>query len=93
LDEKLALHHQVIYTTHSPFMVPSGKLGTVRTVEDVIDHRDRDIPIVRGTKVGRDVLSTDRDTLFPLQDAPGYETSATAPARPSPGGEKSSSPE
>lgn len=35
-DEKLAPHHQGIYTTHSPFMVPSEKLGTVRTVEDVV---------------------------------------------------------
>lgn len=72
-DEKLAPHHQVIYTTHSPFMVPSEKLGTVRTVEDVVDHRDRSNPIVHGTKVGSDVLSTDRDTIFPLQGALGYE--------------------
>lgn len=72
-DEKLAPHHQVIYTTHSPFMVPTEKLGTVRTVEDVVDHRDRDNPILHGTKVGSDVLSTDRDTIFPLQGALGYE--------------------
>jgi hypothetical protein len=71
--EKLAPHHQVIYTTHSPFMVPSESLGTVRTVEDVVDHRDHDNPIVHGTKVGSDVLSTDRDTIFPLQSALGYE--------------------
>lgn len=71
--EKLAPHHQVIYTTHSPFMVPSDNLGTVRTVEDVVDHRDHDNPIVHGTKVGSDVLSTDRDTIFPLQSALGYE--------------------
>ncbi|HEX4452457.1 MAG TPA: AAA family ATPase [Kofleriaceae bacterium] len=71
--EKLAPHHQVIYTTHSPFMVPSENLGTVRTVEDVVDHRDHDNPIVHGTKVGSDVLSTDRDTIFPLQSALGYE--------------------
>lgn len=71
--DKLAPHHQVIYTTHSPFMVPSENLGTVRTVEDVVDHRDHDNPIVHGTKVGSDVLSTDRDTIFPLQSALGYE--------------------
>jgi energy-coupling factor transporter ATP-binding protein EcfA2 len=71
--EKLAPHHQVIYTTHSPFMVPAENLSAVRTVEDVVDHRDRDYPIVHGTKVGDDVLSTDRDTIFPLQSALGYE--------------------
>ena len=28
--------HQVIYTTHSPFMVPTSRLGDVRIVEDVV---------------------------------------------------------
>src|SRR5262249_42060922 len=32
---------------------------------------------VLGTKVGDDVLSTDRDTLFPLQSALGYEITQT----------------
>jgi predicted ATP-dependent endonuclease of OLD family len=71
--EKLAPNHQLIYTTHSPFMVPSDNLAAVRTVEDVIEHRDGDRPIIHGTKVGGDVLSTDRDTIFPLQGALGYE--------------------
>jgi AAA ATPase domain len=76
-DEKLTPHHQIIYTTHSPFMVPSERLSAVRTVEDLVDHRDHDNPIVHGTKVGSDVLSTDRDTIFPLQGALGYEITQT----------------
>jgi predicted ATP-dependent endonuclease of OLD family len=71
--ERLAPNYQVIYTTHSPFMVPSDNLLSARTVEDVIIHRQDEPPEVLGTKIGSDVLSTDRDTLFPLQAALGYE--------------------
>lgn len=71
--ERLAPDYQVLYTTHSPFMVPSDNLMSVRTVEDVVEHRAGERPVVHGTKVGDDVLSTDRDTLFPLQGALGYE--------------------
>lgn len=34
IDEKLAPEYQVIYTTHSPFMIDSLKLNEVRTVYD-----------------------------------------------------------
>jgi predicted ATP-dependent endonuclease of OLD family len=71
--ERLAPDHQVIYTTHSPFMVPSDNLLSARTVEDVVIHKAGEQPDVRGTKVGGQVLSTDKDTLFPLQGALGYE--------------------
>lgn len=71
--EKLAPHHQVIFTTHSPFMVPPENLLCARTVEDVVVFHEGDQPEVHGTKVGSEVLSTDRDTLFPLQGALGYE--------------------
>lgn len=73
--EKLEPKHQVIYTTHSPFMVPTDNIMSVRTVEDVVVYRQGEEPEVLGTKVGDDVLSTDRDTLFPLQGALGYELS------------------
>jgi len=75
LKEKLEPKHQVIYTTHSPFMVPTNDIMSVRTVEDVVLYRQGDEPEVLGTKVGDEVLSTDRDTLFPLQGALGYELS------------------
>jgi predicted ATP-dependent endonuclease of OLD family len=71
--EKLAPSHQVLYTTHSPFMVPQENLLACRTVEDEIVQRDQQKPEVHGTKVGSDVLSTDKDTIFPLQAALGYE--------------------
>lgn len=72
--EKLCPKHQVIYSTHSPFMVPSEDLASVRTVEDVVNWKSNGEHEVLGTKVGdKDSFSTDRDTLFPLQGALGYE--------------------
>jgi hypothetical protein len=56
-------------------MVPTDNIMSVRTVEDVVHYRQDEEPEVLGTKVGDDVLSTDRDTLFPLQGALGYELS------------------
>lgn len=72
-EEKLAPNHQVIYSTHSPFMVPAHNLAAVRVVQDIvqISRGGRRMPI--GTKVRDDVLSNDPDTLFPLQAALGYE--------------------
>ncbi|MDL2406951.1 AAA family ATPase [Rhizobium calliandrae] len=70
--EKLAPHHQIIYSTHSPFMVPAEELASVRIVEDQVEMKGpRRIP--QGTKVRSDVLTRDPDTLFPLQGALGYE--------------------
>ena len=66
IDERLAPKHQVIHTTHSPFMIEPGKLERVRVVED----RGRE----EGVKITVDVLSTDPDTFyFPLQGALGYD--------------------
>src|SRR5438105_10003735 len=68
IDERLAPQHQIIYTTHSPFMINAKQPKRVRIVEDV-DHQ--------GTKVSADWLSTSKDTLFPLQAALGYELAQT----------------
>ena len=65
IDEHLATKHQVIYTTHSPFMVESGKRERVRIVEDKGPET--------GAIVSQDVLSMDPDTLFPLLGALGYD--------------------
>ena len=70
--EKLAPHHQIVYSTHSPFMVPADDLASVRVVQDQIEMKgQRRVPL--GTKVRDDVLTRDPDTLFPLQGALGYE--------------------
>ena len=75
IEERLLPEHQVIYTTHSPFMVPAERLETVRIVEDVVTRDSRDRAVVRGTKVSSEVLRVDKDTLFPLQGALGYDIS------------------
>lgn len=72
--ERLLPDHQVIFTTHSPFMVPMNRLADVRIVEDVIAFDPKTgRPDIKGTKVSSDVLEVSDDTLFPLQGALGYE--------------------
>ena len=65
IDEKLAPEYQVIYTTHSPFMIDSLKLNEVRTVYDTQNPKV-------GSIVSDAVEEKDSDTLFPLQAALGY---------------------
>lgn len=75
-DEKLAPHHQIIYSTHSPFMVAADRLLSARIVKDHVDtSKPRRMPL--GTKVREDVLLLDADTLFPLQGALGYDITQT----------------
>ncbi len=69
IREKLCPSHSVVYTTHSPFMIDVDDLGSVRTVEDVTSAQGE----LLGTKVGEKILSTDADTLFPIQTALGYD--------------------
>ena len=64
INERLAPKHQVLYTTHSPFMINLDELTAVRTVEDIDD---------RGTTISEDVLINDRETVFPLQMALGFQ--------------------
>lgn len=72
IEKRILPEHQVIYSTHSPFMVPTDRLADVRVVEDIVEENGSQ-RIVKGTKVSSDVLSVDRDTLFPLQAHLGYE--------------------
>lgn len=73
IESRILPEHQVIYTTHSPFMVPAQRLADVRVVEDVVDFSNPRRPVVYGTKVSSDILSVEKDTLFPLQAHLGYE--------------------
>jgi predicted ATP-dependent endonuclease of OLD family len=68
IDERLAPSNQLLYTTHSPFMIEASDLQRARTVEVQGD---------RGAKVSGDMLSVSRDTVFPLQAALGYDLSQT----------------
>lgn len=68
IDERLSPRHQVLFTTHSPFMVDAHRFERVRTVQD--DEK-------RGTTISADVLRTDSETAFPLHAALGIELSQT----------------
>jgi predicted ATPase len=65
IEEELAPTAQVVYTTHSPFMVDSSQLQRVRIVEDK--------GATEGSVVSDEVLSVGVDSLFPLQAALGYD--------------------
>ncbi len=67
-EQELAPHHQILYTTHSPFMIDPRQLETVRTVEDEESQ---------GTRVSNDPCQHSSETLFPLQAALGYDLSQT----------------
>jgi energy-coupling factor transporter ATP-binding protein EcfA2 len=72
INEALVPHYQVVYATHSPFMIDPEKLTWVRTVEEIVEEATEGRLEYGGTKVGDEVLSTDRDTLLPLQASLGY---------------------
>jgi predicted ATP-dependent endonuclease of OLD family len=61
--DTLSETRQIIYTTHSPFMVESDHLDRVRVVED---HPKE------GTRVTGDLAGSSEESIFPLQAALGY---------------------
>lgn len=70
IEGKLARNRQVLYSTHSPFMVRSERLNQARVVED----RGPEV----GTVVDNDAGAvSDPDTLFPLEAALGYDIAQT----------------
>ena len=79
IEEQLAPKYQVVYTTHSPFMIDASKLYRARTVENVYLEVPEGVLVPPGqdpgTIVGDHDLSTNRDTLYPLQAALAYEVS------------------
>ncbi len=57
IEDRLATSYQVLYTTHSPFMVSSGDLRRVRTV---IDYDNA------GTRISAEISEADEGTVLPL---------------------------
>jgi predicted ATP-dependent endonuclease of OLD family len=58
----LSADYQIVYTTHSPFMIESDKLQKVRTV----------LETDQGSLISDSIQEKDPNTLFPLQAALGY---------------------
>lgn len=61
--EDLGKEYQVIYSTHSPFMIDSHKLNRVRTI----------VETTNGSVASETIQEKNPDTLFPLQAALGYD--------------------
>lgn len=78
-ERELRPHHQVIYSTHSPFLVDSTRFDRVRIVQDIsVETSDELVPKEKeGTKVTTEILEATEDSLFPLQGALGYEIHQT----------------
>jgi len=68
IDERLAPHHQVVYSTHSLFMIEPTKLDRCRTVEDIGNE---------GTRVSQDIWAARPETVFPLLGALGVDMTQT----------------
>jgi energy-coupling factor transporter ATP-binding protein EcfA2 len=75
--DRIIPEHQLLFTTHSPFMVPPEDLNLSRIVEDQPIQSRPGQWITHGTKVRDDVMARDPDTLFPLQGALGYDVTQT----------------
>lgn len=61
--EDLSGDYQIIYSTHSPFMIASDSLNRVRTV----------LETDKGSVISDSIQEKDPDTLFPLQASLGYD--------------------
>jgi hypothetical protein len=76
-DAELSVH-QLLYTTHSPFMIDPTKFERVRIVQDLGIDAPEALPKEEdGTKVLANVFDATDDSLFPLQGALGYEIQQT----------------
>jgi len=72
-EAELKGQHQLIYSTHSPFMVDPQHFDRVRIVQDNSIEVGAEGIEQTGTKVLTDVSAATRDSIFPLQGALGYE--------------------
>jgi hypothetical protein len=63
--KQISADSQVIYTTHSPFMIDADHLESVRPVYEE--------PGTGFTRISEDVWPKDKDALFPLQAALDYQ--------------------
>lgn len=78
MEEQLKPYHQLVYTTHSPFMVDPHHFDRVRIFEDKsIDSKEPMPPEREGTKVFTEVLEAEEGSLFPLQGALEYDIAQT----------------
>ncbi len=66
--EELSTRNQLVYSTHSPFLIDGEHVFRVRTVRETESGR---------CEVSEDIWPADRETTFPLQAALGYSMMQT----------------
>jgi predicted ATPase len=67
-------HHQLLYSTHSPFMIDAGHFGRVRVVQDLGIEGDEPLEAPGGgTRVVADLAEASPESLSPLEGALGDE--------------------
>ena len=77
-ETELTPYHQLMYTTHSPFMVDPQRFECVRIVQDLGIDTDKELPRKKdGTKVLTDVFDATDESLFPLHGALGFDIHQT----------------
>ena len=77
-ETELKGSHQLIYSTHSPFMIDPEHFERVRIVQDKSIDAELNADIGKdGTTVLEDIFAASADSLFPLQGALGYELHQT----------------
>lgn len=65
--EEIAKEDQVLYTSHSPYLINKRHPSRIRTVEDSTD----------GTQINSDIFDADTGTLEPLRNALGVDLSSS----------------
>ncbi|WP_338822090.1 AAA family ATPase [Bradyrhizobium septentrionale] len=77
-EKELKGSHQLIYSTHSPFMIDPEHFERVRIVQDKSIDAELNADVgTEGTRVLEDIFAASADSLFPLQGALGYELHQT----------------
>ena len=77
IEKELNGCHQVIYTTHSPFMVDAEHFERVRIACELGMKVGKSSPKEEGTKMLSDPLQADPESLAPLQGALAYQSMNT----------------
>jgi predicted ATP-dependent endonuclease of OLD family len=76
-EVELLPNNQLIYSTHSPFMVDPHNFERVRIVQNLSVEQDDPPPQLAGTRLVPDLMDATEDSLFPLQGALGYDIHQT----------------
>lgn len=83
LESEVKGSHQLIYSTHSPFMVDARRFDRVRIVQDLGIETDEPLDAAAGgTRVLADLALASADSLSPLEGALGHDLARSVFAAP-----------